>query len=254
MDHHTTWFSFLPGVAELEAAVRTIQARGLLGTPVVVQHIVAALLTVAVVLSLSWRVRADLKGASGGGVVPSPDLSLRNLVELVAEALLNQMKQVIGPHASRYFPVLFSLTLFIFFGNVLGLIPGFVPPTNNWNTTFACGVFTFLYFNYHGLRVHGFGHISHLANPVGEWWGWFLAPLLFPVELISFFLRPATLGVRLAGNMVADHAVLTAFVGLLPFFLPIPFMLLGLVVCVLQTFVFVLLSMIYLGLATQTEH
>lgn len=244
----------LPGYAALEAMLTNIQARGVLGNPVVLQHVLAALLTVATILLIAWRARRSLNQAGVGAIVPGPEVSTRNLVEALAEALYAQMRQIIGKDAKRYFPVLFTLTLFILFGNLLGLVPGFKPPTDNWNTTFACGLIVFVYYNYHGLRTQGLQHIAHMANPTGVWWGWFMAPLMFPIELVSHIARPLSLGVRLAANMVGDHAVLLAFVGLMPYFLPMPFMLLGLVVCIVQTLVFMLLSMVYLGMATADAH
>ena len=110
----------------------------------------------------------------------------------------------------------------IFFSNLLGLIPGFAPPTDNWNTTFACSIFVFLYYNWHGVRAHGIGHLTHIANPVGTWWGWFLSPLMFPIELVSHIARPMSLGIRLSANMVGDHAVVAAFLGLVPILVPLP--------------------------------
>lgn len=254
MDHHTTWLSFLYGYDWLEQQVQAFGGRGLLGNPIVIQHVVAAMLVVAVVLLLSWRARADIKGAGMGAIIPTPRISVRNIIEAVAEALYRQMQQIIGKDAKRYFPVLFALTLFIFFSNILGLIPGFVPPTDNWNTTFACGAWVFAYYNYHGLRTHGLGHIAHMANPTGQWWGWFMAPLMFPIELVSHIARPFSLGVRLAANMVGDHAVLLGFLALVPILVPLPFMALGLIVSVVQTLVFVLLSMIYIALAVADAH
>jgi F-type H+-transporting ATPase subunit a len=164
------------------------------------------------------------------------------------------MRQIIGDEARRYLPVIGTLALFIFFSNVLGLIPGFIPPTDNWNTTFACSLFVFLYYNFHGLRAAGLAHIAHMANPMGAWWGWFLSPLMFPIEIVSHIARPFSLGVRLATNMIGDHAVLAAFVGLMPVLLPIPFLALGLLVCTVQTVVFVLLSTIYISLAVNLAH
>lgn len=254
MDHHTTWLTLLPFYATLESAVRQIQPRGVLGQPVIVQHVLSALLVVGALLLMATRVRGSIRRAGLGAVVPGPEISLRNLLEVVAEALLAQMRQIIGSDALRYFPVLFVMTLFIFFSNILGLVPGFVPPTDNWNTTFACGLLIFLYYNYHGLRVMGLGHIAHMANPTGQWWGWFLMPLMFPIELVSHMARPFSLGVRLAANMVGDHAVLLAFLGLVPLLVPLPFMALGLIVSLVQTLVFILLSMIYIGLAVAHGH
>ena len=213
-----------------------------------------ALLVMIVIFFLSMRARAQLNASQDGGIVPDAEISVRNIFELVLESLYNQMKTIIGDDAARYFPVIGTLALYIFFCNVLGLIPGFLPPTDNWNTTFSCAIFVFVYYNYHGLRVNGFNHIVHLANPIGETWGWLLAPLMFPIEVISHLARPFSLGVRLATNMVGDHAVLAAFLGLVPVLLPIPFLALGLLVCTIQTFVFVLLSIIYIALAVEEAH
>lgn len=256
MEHGVTWLHFLPGYRQIEAYLtHTAAAAGhdsglLFGNPILVQHVFAAAFVILVVVALAARARADLARAADGGLVPPPGFSVRNFVEVPLEALYGQMKQIIGKEAPRYFAVIGTLALFIFFSNALGLVPGFVPPTDNWNTTFACGLFVFLYYNWHGLRAHGLGHIAHMANPVGTWWGWFLAPLMFPIELVSHIARPASLGIRLAANMVGDHAVLTAFLGLVPILVPLPFMALGLMVALVQTLVFVLLTMIYIGLAT----
>lgn len=253
MEHGITWLSYMPGYAAAERLIQA-QGRGLLGSVVVIQHLLAALLVALVVALVAWRIRVDLDRAGSDALVPRDEISVRNLIEVGAEALYGQMQQIIGPDCSRYFPVLATLGLFILFANLLGLVPGFVPPTDNWNTTFACGIFVFLYYNGHGLRVHGLGHILHMANPIGTWWGWLLAPLMFPIEIVSHLARPFSLGVRLATNMLGDHAVMLAFLGLVPILVPIPFMMLGLVVSLVQTLVFVLLSTIYIGMATADAH
>jgi len=252
MEHDTTWFSFMPGYNTLAHA---FEGGGILfGSPTTVQHICAGILVTFVVLALSAVAKRQLDAAGNDAVIPDPNISIRNIFEVALEGLYAQAKTIIGPEAPRYFPIIGTLALFIFFSNILGLVPGFTPPTNNWNTTMACGGLVFVYYNYHGLRAHGLGHIAHMANPVGERWGWWLAPLMFPVELVSHLARPITLGVRLAANMVGDHAVLAAFLGLVPFLVPLPFLVLGLVVCLIQTFVFVLLTMIYIGMAVADTH
>ncbi len=253
MGHGISWLSYLPGYANIEAWLQT-QGRGVLGNLPVLQHVVAALLVGLICLGIAFVVGRDLRQAGAGAVVPDARLSTRNVVEVVLEALYAQSRQIIGADCGRYFPMLATFALFIFVSNCLGLIPGFTPPTDNWNTTFACGIFVFAYYNYHGLRRHGLGHLAHMANPVGTWWGWFLAPLMFPIELVSHCARPFSLGVRLAANMVGDHAVLLGFLSLVPVLVPLPFMLLGLMVSVVQTLVFVLLSMIYIGMATADGH
>ena len=114
---------------------------------------------------------------------------------------------------------------------------------------------TILYYNFHGLRVNGWAHIEHLAFPAGKGiLGFVLLPLLFPIEIVSHCARPFSLGVRLATNMIGDHAVLFAFLGLVPILVPLPFLALGLMVSMIQTLVFVLLSIIYIALAVDEAH
>ncbi len=256
MGHGITWLSFLPGYQQIEQYLQQeTAAYALFGTPVLIQHVAAGILVVMIVLLLAARARADMRRAGAEALIPDPHPSVRNFIEVSLEWFYNQACAIIGEkEAKRYFPVIGSLALFIFISNILGLVPGFAPPTDNWNTTFGCSIFVFLYYNYHGLRVNGLGHIAHMANPAGMWWGWFLAPLMFPIELVSHFARPFSLGVRLAANMVGDHAVLAAFLGLVPILVPLPFLALGLVVCIVQTLVFVLLTMIYIALAVEDAH
>jgi F-type H+-transporting ATPase subunit a len=256
MGHGVTWLTFLPGYRNIEAYLQQeYEQYSLFGQPVVVQHVAAAILVVLIVMLLALRARVDLERAGADAIIPDPEPSVRNFIEVAFEWLYGQARSIIGEkEAKRYFPVIASLALFIFISNVLGLVPGFAPPTDNWNTTFGCSLFVFLYYNYHGLRVNGLNHIAHMANPAGTWWGWFLAPLMFPIELVSHCARPFSLGVRLAANMVGDHAVVAAFLGLVPILVVIPFLLLGFVVCLVQTMVFVLLTMIYIGLAVEEAH
>lgn len=254
MEHGVTWLNFLPGYHQLQAYLQSSQHGLLFGTHVVIQHVVAAIVVAIIVLWLAATTRADLKRASDGGIVPEPKISVRNIIEMALESLYGLMQNMIGKEARRYFPVIATLALFIFVSNVIGLFPGMASPTDNWNTTFACSIFVFLYYNFHGLRVNGLAHIGHMANPTGMWWGWFLAPLMFPIEVVSHLARPFSLGVRLSANMMGDHAVLIAFLGLVPIIVPMPFIALGLIVCTVQTLVFCLLSMIYIALAVQEAH
>ncbi len=261
MGHGQTWFSLIPGLHQIEKYLQQEFGQySVMGTlvgadnPILVQHTAAALLVCLIVLLISARTRMSISAAGDNAVIPDPTPSVRNFVEVSMEWLYTQARNIIGKDADRYFPVLGTLALFIFISNVIGLVPGFAPPTDNWNTTFGCSIFVFLYYNWHGLRAHGLGHIAHMANPAGLWWGWFLAPLLFPIELVSHLARPFSLAVRLASNMIGDHAVLAAFLGLVPILVPLPFLALGLIVCVIQTIVFVLLSAVYLALATEDAH
>jgi len=118
--------------------------------------------------------------------------------------------------------------------------------TSHLSVTLGSGLVVFLFFNAYGLMSQGAGYVKHLAGPV-----WWLAPLLFPLEVISLCIRPVTLAIRLMVNMAADHVMLSLFLGLVAVLLPIPVMLLGCLVVVVQTLVFTLLTCIYIGLATE---
>lgn len=259
MDHHLSWYHFLPGYDALHEFFKThfhktvIFNGGILpdeGVFETVHHMVAGLLVVFLLVLMALLMRYKLRNIENV-LVPSPRITLFNLVEVLIETCLGLMRDVIGPDYKRHLPLVGTLALFILCSNLLGLIPGFVPPTDNLNTTLACGLVVFCYFNYQGFRVQGIGHITHLANPIGEWWGWFLAPLFLPIEAIGLLVRPFSLGIRLAGNMIGDHKVLFAFAGVMPFLLPIPFFILGLLVSLIQTAVFCILTCVYISLHTQ---
>jgi len=215
--------------------------------------VVAAVFVFICVLVLASIARAAMS-KSGKSVLPDEKMTVRNFFELFLESVLSLMKDVIGPQAPRFFPLIGTLAVFIFFSNILGAIPGLLPPTQNLNTTAACALIVF--FSYHavGIKSQGFfKYFGHMANPVGAWWGWFIAPLMFPIELISNLARPLSLSLRLMGNMVGDHAVLAIFLGLIPFIVPMPFEILGVLVAIVQTLVFILLSMVYISLAVAHE-
>jgi F-type H+-transporting ATPase subunit a len=153
---------------------------------------------------------------------------------------------VIGKHdAPIYFPVIGSLFVFIFFSNMLGLIPGVIPSTENLNTTLAVGTFVFVYYNYAGLRAHGLAYLKHFLGPV-LW----LAPLMLVIELASHIFRPISLALRLRGNIMGDHVVLHVFSGLVPLILPVVFYGMGVFVAFIQAFVFCLMTMVYISLST----
>ena len=196
-------------------------------------------------------------------LIPEEKLSLRNNFEVVIEALLFLMNDIIGPAGRRFLPLIGTLALFILLGNLLGLVPGFSPPTMNVNTAGAWAVI--VVFSYHavGISQHGWGYVKQFLGP---FFGPFKLggvtipklPFLFfimlPIELISHFARLLSLTIRLIGNMFADHAVIAIFLLMVPIGVPIIFMALGTVVSVLQAFIFSLLTMVYIGLALEEEH
>jgi len=259
MDHHHSWYNFLPffdwvgDYFQLNYADTVVFNSGIMPSNPrfdTVHHIFAAVLVCLILVTMSLVARFKMRRIEDV-IVPSTKFSVLNFFELMLSGLMSLMHDIIGPDYKRHVPVVGTFALFILISNLLGLVPGFLPPTDNLNTTLACGLIVFVYFNIQGLRVNGLGHITHLANPVGEWWGWFLAPLLFPIELVGIMVRPFSLAIRLAGNMIGDHKVLLAFAGVMPFLLPLPFMVLGLLVALIQTAVFCILTCVYISLHAQ---
>jgi F-type H+-transporting ATPase subunit a len=175
-------------------------------------------------------------------VVPEPKLTFRNLVEVMVESLSK------GTRGKEFVLIVGTLALFILFNNLSGLVPGFLPATENVNTTFACSLTVFFMTHYYGFKEHGMKYLKQFVGPM-----WALAPLMIPVELIGHFARPLSLGLRLFGNIKGDHLVTAIFVGLVPLLVPLPVMFLGLFVAFVQTFVFMLLSMAYFSAAISHE-
>lgn len=246
MPPHHSWLNYIPGYGAFDAWAHHQGPGWLFADPVHIQHVAAMMLVILVMSLLAVSARRGLSRADD--ILPDEKLTSRNLVELLMETLLSIMQFTMTRQAAlRHFWIVGTLMFFILFSNLLGLIPGFLPPTENFNTTLAAGTVTFVYYNFYAFRKLGLGHLGHMANPVGEWWGWFLAPLFLPVEIISHFIRPVSLSVRLLCNIAGDHLVLGVFVGIFPLLLPIPFLALGLFVALVQTFIFVLLSCVYIG-------
>lgn len=183
-------------------------------------------------------------------LVPKGRPTPSTLFEIVVEALLGLMEGVLGDKAVKYFPLIGALFIYIFTCNIIGLIPGLAPPTENINTNAACAILVFLYYNYLGIREHGIKrYVKHLLGPV-IW----LGPLMLIIELISHLVRPVSLSVRLFGNMTGDHMVLGVFTELTKLVIPVIFLGLGLFISLIQAFVFSLLSIVYIGLATEEGH
>ena len=209
------------------------------------QHVITFCVVGLLFLLMGIYYRSKISGVKNTAI-PDRGITFRNLVEALGQFVYNLARNIMGEEqAKRYYTVIVLLFSFIFFNNVIGLVPGFLPPTDNFNTTLALGVFVFLYYNYQGIKEQGLiGHIKHFMGPV-----WYLAFLILPIELISHAVRPLSLGLRLKGNMEGDHLVLSIFSNLVPYIVPIPFYVIGLFVCFMQAFVFTLLTMVYISLA-----
>lgn len=183
-------------------------------------------------------------------LIPQGQATPSTIFEVIVESILGLMEGVLGKKAWDYFPLIGSAFIYIFVCNVIGLIPGLAPPTDNINTNAAIAILVFLYYNYLGIKEQGFvNYLKHFLGPV-IW----LGPLMFVIELISHAVRPVSLSVRLFGNMTGDHLVLGVFSQLVPIGVPVIFMAMGLFISFIQAFVFSLLSIVYIGLATETSH
>ncbi|MBI2377732.1 MAG: F0F1 ATP synthase subunit A [Deltaproteobacteria bacterium] len=256
MPQGESWLSlFMPGYGALEHWIHGFGTSWGFGGHVVAQHVAAIILVALLIVILALRANGQLK-AAGPDILPESRFSARTLVELVMETILGIMEFAMPRKAAlRHFWLIGTLGFFVLFSNLLGLLPGFLPPTENYNTTFACAIIVFVYYNFYAFYRLGLGHIAHMANPSGEKSGWFLSPLFIILEPISHCIRPASLSIRLLCNVAGDHLVLAVFVGMFPLLLPIPFLGLGLFVALVQTLVFLLLSSVYIGeVEAMVEH
>lgn len=211
-------------------------------------HVATFILVGAGLILFSFIGRMAL-GRGEEVIAPAGTVSIKGFVESIIEFIIGLLDLVAGEHARKFAPMFASIFLFIWVNNLVGLIPGMTPATDNLNTTVAIGLFSFLVYNFYGLKENGMGYLKHFFGPV-----LFLAPLMFIIELISHGIRPMTLGLRLQGNMMADHTVLGIFLDLAPWGVPAIFYGMGIFVASMQAFVFTILSMIYISMATAHDH
>ena len=213
------------------------------------EHIATALLVALLLVVFALRVRPKVSNVEAA-LDPDDGVSARNVAEAVVEAISGLAEGVIGHHSERYVPLLASFFVFILVANLIGLVPGFVPPTSNFNITLGLGLISFLAYNIYGMKSAGVGgHLKHFMGPV-LW----LAPLMVLVEIFSHSFRPISLGIRLFANMFADHEVVSIFTSLTKLVIPVLFYVLGAFVCVVQAFVFTMLSAIYISLSVSHDH
>lgn len=173
----------------------------------------------------------------------------QQMLEIGVESLNTMIDGFIGPHGRKYLPVMGGFAFFILTSNLITNVPGFQPPTSDLNTTVALGVLSFLTYNFIGIRNQGLAYFKQfIGDPV------FLAPLMIPIEILSHLSRPLSLSVRLFGNIFAEHTLAAVFFILLPFGLPLVFAPLGVFVAFMQTFVFTMLSMVYIAGALEHGH
>jgi F-type H+-transporting ATPase subunit a len=190
----------------------------------------------------AWVWEADF------GVVPPRKLTFRNFFEILAESLYGFVEGAMGENVRRFYPLIGTLFIFILFANLFALIPGFSAPTDSLKTNVGMAIFVFLLTHIYGVKEHGLAYFKHFLGPVPV-----LIPLMLPIEIISHLVRPVSLSLRLMGNMLADHKVVMSFFALVPILVPLPFLLLGLLVCFIQALVFCTLAMVYISMAIEHE-
>ena len=203
---------------------------------VVMQFAVVLLLMVVVAL-VRLRLSADRPG------------NLQQAFEMLYEFVSGQAEDQIGHNGLRYLGYFGTIFLFILTANLIGLVPCFESPTQNPSVTAGCALTTFIYYNLVGIQANGFKYAASFAGPVG-----WLAPMMVPIEIISHMARPLSLTIRLYANMFAGEKVTMAFLGLTLFPIPVIFMGLHVFVGAIQAYIFMVLTMVYVGGAVAHEH
>jgi F-type H+-transporting ATPase subunit a len=217
----------------------------------------------------------NIQSVSEEDLVPSDKASSRNVVEFLGEFVRDKLKDIIGEDYPKFLPLLSFVFMWVLANNLIGIIPGFASATADINTTLSMGIFIFLYYNFMGFYSHGFKYLEHFTGHLHGVLLIALGWLMFPIELISHAVRPVTLGVRLRTNIYADHSVYENISGqaigltgtlsekmgvvgaaighIFSALAPVPIVLLGVLVCVIQALVFTLLSSVYISIATAHE-
>lgn len=250
MEHPYTWYNALPEGLQHMFGDHTFFA------------VVAGLLLILFAI----KARGALAKASDP-VVPAAELGSRNIAELVVQLIVSQSDAIIGKAGRKYVPFYGTFFFFILLSNLMGLLPGFAPPTGNLNTTIGLALVSFIGYNVIGVREQGVAYFKHFVGPMTNLPGSsvisklaFLPLLLlsvmffFILEVFSHGFRPVSLSLRLFGNMMGDHEVIGAFTSLTKLVVPVAFYFMGTLVCLIQAFVFTLLSMIYVALAVSHGH
>lgn len=212
-------------------------------------HVLGAVFAAIVVAIVAWLGTARIRSGQASPV-PTGNFDLQTILEGIVGMVLSFLESIVGHEGRRFLPLLGTFALFILFSNLLGLVPGFLPPTEHLGTTAVLGLTVFVVTHVVGVKASGAGYVKHFLGPV-----WWLAIIMLPIEIISHLARPLSLSVRLFGNMYGDHQVFGLFSSLVPLVVPVLAMGLGLFVALIQTFVFCLLTMMYIaGAVVHEEH
>jgi F-type H+-transporting ATPase subunit a len=230
---------YLPGLANAVLGVVGMARQARPWSNFITMQILVAAIIIVVFALLRTRLSVDRPGR------------FQQTFELIYEFVHNQTEDMVGHAGQRYMAFFGSLFLFILIGNLIGVIPGFESPTMYPYVPAGCAVASFLYYNFVGVQANGLiKHLGHFVGPI-----WWLAPLMIPIEIVSNFARPLSLTLRLYANMYAGEQVTSVFVTLTKIIVPVLFMALHVFVALLQAYIFMLLTMIYVGGAVaQEEH
>jgi F-type H+-transporting ATPase subunit a len=175
--------------------------------------------------------------------------AIQHTAESIHEFVSNQAEQVIGHGYERFMPYVTTILMFVLVCNCFGLLPGFETPTADPVVPLGIALLTFIYYNWYGVKAQGpVGYVKHFMGPI-----WWIAPLMFPIEIISHLARIMSLTIRLYANMLASDLLTLAFFSLIPIAVPIVFLGLHFAVSLIQAYIFMLLTMIYLSIAVSHE-
>lgn len=221
-----------------------------LGIAEVFAPICSSLLVLAVSIVLGIYFKRSVEGSlASEDISPSGRFGLRTILEMIMSFLDDLTTEQCGKFHSSFYPLLTSIFLFILVSNLSGLIPGFPPFTENFSANLVIGLSVFVCYNIAGIYEHGASYAKQFAGPFIA-----LAPLFLVLESISHLARPLSLSFRLTANIYGDHLLLGIFSGLVPFLIPSFLMFFGLLVAVIQSFVFTMLSGIYVNMAIAHDH
>ena len=204
-------------------------------------HVIYSWVVMIILIALS------VLAAKSVTLIPS---KAQNVFELLISGMEEFMIEIAGEESRWLFPIIATVFIYIFVSNMIGLVPGFMPPTASINTTLSCALVVVIFTHVIGIKYHGAAYIKHFMGPV-----WWMIPIIFPIEVIGHVARVLSLTFRLFGNMMGHELVLMILFGLAgAFFAPLPIMALGIFVALVQAFVFFLLSIMYFAGAMEHAH
>lgn len=204
-------------------------------------HVIYSWVCIAILIILGTL------GTKSISLIPN---KFQNVLELAVSGLEEFMVGITGDEGRWFFPLIATIFLYIFVCNIMGLVPGFYPPTASLNTTLSCALVVFVFTHVIGIKYHGVKYIKHFTGPI-----WWMIPIIMPIEIIGHLARVLSLSFRLFGNLMGHELVLIILFSLAgAFFAPLPIMVLGILVALIQAFIFYMLSTMYFSQAMEHSH